>query len=101
MTKLELPAVDASTSIEEADAAIATVLVPHSQQAAVKVAGDISDLTDQEPIYAASAAVIGTGLLMRDERTVRAGTRILAAHLLATALRGVVKQLVDRILTGD
>jgi undecaprenyl-diphosphatase len=33
---------------------------------------------------------------MRDGPTWRAGTRILAAHLLATALRGVVKHLVDR-----
>ena len=96
MAKLELPEVDASTSIEEVDAAVATVLVPYAERGLMQLVGDASDLSDQEPLYAAAAAVIGTGLVMRDERTVRAGTRMLAAHLLATALRGVVKQLVVR-----
>ena len=96
MAKLELPEVDASTSIEEVDAAVATVLVPYAERGLMQLVGDASDLSDQEPLYAAAGAVIGTGLVMRDERTVRAGTRMLAAHLLATALRGVVKQLVVR-----
>nr|WP_294170229.1 phosphatase PAP2 family protein [uncultured Sphingomonas sp.] len=96
MTKLELPDVDASTPIEEVDAAVAQVLVPHAERGLVQLVGDLSDFTDQEPLYAAGGAVIGTGLVLRDERTVRAGTRMLAAHLLATALRGVVKRLVVR-----
>jgi membrane-associated phospholipid phosphatase len=96
MTKLELPDVNASTPIEEVDAAVATVLVPHAERGLVQLVGNASDLTDQEPLYAAAGAMIGTGLLMRDERTVLAGTRMLAAHLLATALRGVVKSLVVR-----
>jgi undecaprenyl-diphosphatase len=96
MAKLELPDLDAATPIEEMDAAVATALVPHAERGLVQLVGDASDLSDQEPLYAAAAAVIGTGLAMRDERTVRAGTRVLAAHLLATALRGVVKQLVVR-----
>jgi membrane-associated phospholipid phosphatase len=96
MTKLELPDVDASTQIEEVDAAVATVLVPYAERGLVQVVGELSDFTDQEPLYAAAGAVIATGLVMRDERTIRAGTRVLAAHLLATALRGIVKRLVDR-----
>lgn len=96
MTKLELPEVDASTPVEELDAAVAEVLVPHAEHAAIRALGAASDLTDQEPLYAASAAAIGVGLIMRDERTVRAGTRVLASHLLATALRGIVKHMVDR-----
>lgn len=96
MTKPQLPEVDTSTPLEELDAAVAQVLVPHAEHAAIRAMGAASDLTDQEPLYAASGATIAVGLLMRDERTLRAGTRILASHLFATALRGMVKHLVDR-----
>lgn len=96
MSKLELPEVNASTPVEEVDAAVAEVLVPHAEHLAIRALGAASDLTDQEPLYAAAAAVIGVGLVTRDERTIRAGTRFLASHLFATALRGIVKRLVDR-----
>lgn len=62
----------------------------------MRALGAVSDLSDQEPLYAASAGVLSVAVLMRDGPTWRTGTRILAAHLLATALRGVVKKLVDR-----
>jgi undecaprenyl-diphosphatase len=97
MTELKnLPEVDAAIPLEELDAAVADVLVPHAEQGAVKALGAVSDLSDQEPIYAGAAAFLVTAAAMRDGPTWRAGTRILAAHLLATALRGVVKSLVDR-----
>jgi membrane-associated phospholipid phosphatase len=82
--------------VEEVDAAIADVLVPYVEQSGVRALGAVSDLTDQEPLYAAGAATLVTAALMRDGRTWRAGTRLIASHLLATALRGVVKQMVDR-----
>lgn len=88
--------VDDATPVEDAEVAIAKATVPYADTPAVKLLGQVSDFTDQEPIYAATGAVIATGLVMRDARTIRAGTRMLAAHLLATALRGTVKQLVDR-----
>jgi len=87
---------DDATPIEDADVAVAEATVPYADHPAVKLLGDISDFTDQEPLYAATGSMIAVGLVMRDARTVRAGTRMLAAHLLATALRGVVKHLVDR-----
>lgn len=91
-----MPQVDDVTAIEEVDVAVAEATVPFADNPLVQALGEISDLSDQEPLYAATGAVIATGLLMRDGKTIRAGTRMLAAHLLATALRGVVKQLVDR-----
>lgn len=94
MANLNLP--DDSSSIEEVDAAVAVKFLPHAGQAAISAIGDVSGLTDQEPLYAAAAAVIGTGAVMRDLRTVRFGTRMLAAHLFATALRGMIKHAVDR-----
>ncbi len=91
-----LPEVDPSNRFEEIDTAVADALVPLRDNRAVHALGTASDLSDQEPIYAAAAATLVTAALLRDGRTWRAGTRILAVHLLATALRGVVKAMVDR-----
>lgn len=97
MTHLDnLPDIEPVAPVEDLDAAVADALVPYAGQAAVKAFGAISDLSDQEPIYAASAAVLAVGALMRHGPTWRTGTRILAAHLLATGLRGIVKTMVDR-----
>lgn len=93
---MRLPEVDDATPIEDADVAVAQKVVRFADHPVVETIGEISDFSDQEPLYAATGAVIATGLLMRDAKTVKAGTRMLAAHLLATALRGIVKQLVDR-----
>lgn len=90
------PEIEASSPPEEWDAAVADVLVPLAGNRAVEAIGAVSDLSDQEPLYAAAAATLATGALLRDGPTWRGGTRILAAHLLATAVRGVVKRAVDR-----
>lgn len=96
MEQLEHPVVDAANALEEADVLVADKLVPHAERGFVRAIGEISDLTDQEPLYAAAGAVIATGIVLRDGPTFRGGTRILASHLLATAMRGIVKHLVDR-----
>ncbi|MCW3797249.1 phosphatase PAP2 family protein [Sphingomonas sp. BN140010] len=87
---------DSGNSLEQADLAVAGTLLPLSGDLAVRAIGAVSDLSDQEPLYAASAAVIATAAVMRDNRTLQTGLRLLATHLFATALRGVVKQTVDR-----
>lgn len=87
---------DSPAAAEELDAAVADALLPHAGEAAVRAIGTISDLSDQEPLYAAAAGTLATAIMLRDGPTWRAGTRVLAAHLLATALRGVVKKMVDR-----
>jgi membrane-associated phospholipid phosphatase len=96
MNQASHPPVDPRTPLEEADAAVADVLLPLAEHGLVRAIGAASDLTDQEPLYAASAAIIATGVIAPDDRTFRAGTRMLASHLLATALRGIVKHMVDR-----
>jgi membrane-associated phospholipid phosphatase len=94
MAHLDLP--DDVTKIEVADVVVAEALVPHAGNPLLRALGAASDLSDQEPIYAGGAAVIAVGIVMRDLQTVHGGSRILAAHLLATALRGIVKNLIDR-----
>ncbi len=90
------PHFEPSAPGEGMDAAVADVLIPHAEGTAIKALGAVSDLSDQEPLYAAAAAVLATAIALRDGPTWRTGTRILASHLLATALRGVIKKMVDR-----
>ncbi|GAA4041047.1 hypothetical protein GCM10022281_22520 [Sphingomonas rosea] len=94
--KPSFPHVQSDSPTERVDLAIAETTVPQSRRLSVRLIGAATDLSDQEPLYAAAAGVLGVGLVLRDGPTWRAGTRILAAHLLATALRGVIKKLVDR-----
>ena len=94
MAKLDLP--DDATPIEAADAVVAEALLPVSKDPVVRALGAVSDLSDQEPIYAGGAIVVAFGIATRDVKTVHGGSRILAAHLFATALRGIVKQVVVR-----
>ncbi|UUR08655.1 phosphatase PAP2 family protein [Sphingomonas glaciei] len=97
MTQLKnLPDIDPIVPAEDVDTAVADALVPYAGDAAVRALGAVAELSDQEPLYAAAAGVLATAVVMRDGSTWRTGTRILAAHLLATALRGVVKSMVDR-----
>lgn len=97
MTKLKHhPDVEPVAPVEELDAVIADQFAPYAERTAIKALGAVSDLSDQEPLYAASAAVLATAVVMGDGPTWRTGTRVLAAHLLATGLRGIVKHLVDR-----
>ncbi|NJC06226.1 membrane-associated phospholipid phosphatase [Sphingomonas kaistensis] len=97
MTQLKnLPDIEPVVPAEDVDTAVADALVPYAEDAAVKALGAVAELSDQEPLYAAAAGVLATAVVLRDGPTWRTGTRILAAHLLATALRGVVKAMVDR-----
>ena len=90
------PDVEPIVPFEELDAAVADVFIPYVEHEGIKALGLVCELTDQEPLYAAGAATLVTAAALRDGRTWRAGTRLLASHLLATGLRGIVKQMVDR-----
>jgi undecaprenyl-diphosphatase len=93
---LHYPDVEPHVPLEELDAAVATALVPMAEEGTIKAIGEVSDLSDQEPLYAGAAAFLAVAALARHGPTWRSGTRILAAHLLATGLRGIIKELVDR-----
>lgn len=62
----------------------------------VRLAGRASELADQPPLIALSAATIAAGLLLRRPVVLRNGVRMLASHLLATGAKTVLKGAVDR-----
>ena len=82
--------------VEQADIEIAEKAAHWRQEPAVRTLGKLSELADQPPLIALSAATLLAGLSFRNARLSRAGARMLAAHLLATAIKAQVKRRVDR-----
>ena len=68
----------------------------HRDAPPVKVAGWLGEIADQPQLIAVSAATIAAGLIGRRPDLVRGGTRMLAAHLLATAAKTAIKHRIDR-----
>jgi membrane-associated phospholipid phosphatase len=62
----------------------------------LRVAGFLAEVADQPQLITASIATIGTGLFTRRAELVRGGSRMLAAHLVATGLKILIKHQVDR-----
>lgn len=85
-----------ANTVEQADVAVAKAVAPLSKTPLVKALGTLSELGDQPPMRVLCGAVIAAGLLRRDARLAGAGVRMLAAHSLATGLKTLVKNHVDR-----
>ena len=81
---------------EKADIAVARSAAPLRRHKAVKVLGWVSDIADQPPLITLCAATFAAGLILRDGRMARAGGRMLAAELLATKLKSLIKDRIDR-----
>ncbi|MFS0773578.1 phosphatase PAP2 family protein [Sphingomonas sp. 1P08PE] len=64
--------------------------------ALVRVAGKASEVADQPPLIALSAATILLGAVLRRPAVARSGVRMLASHLLATGVKTILKNAVDR-----
>lgn len=63
---------------------------------AMRAAAAIGEMADQPPLIALGAATLVLGLATRRPRVADAGGRMLASHLLATAIKTIVKRSVDR-----
>ncbi|MFS0738741.1 phosphatase PAP2 family protein [Sphingomonas sp. 1P06PA] len=87
---------DPDNPIEQADIALADAVAEARHHPVTRVLGAISELADQPPMIAFAGTVLASGLAMRDRRTVRAGAQMLASHLLATWIKGQIKDRIDR-----
>jgi len=81
---------------EKADVAVAQAAAPARDNPAVRALGWASDIADQPPLITLCAATFAAGLILRDGRMARAGGRMLAAELLATKLKSLIKDRIDR-----
>ena len=63
---------------------------------AARAAGWVGNIGDQPPMLALGALTLAGGLTKKDSRAIRAGTGMIAAHLLATAVKTAGKRSIDR-----
>lgn len=63
---------------------------------AMRVLGFLGEAADQPQLITAAVGTIAAGLVGRRRDLVRGGTRMLAAHLLATAAKSAIKRSIDR-----
>ena len=82
ITRADIALVEASRRIED-----------HPVTRAV---GKASELADQPPLVTACLVTTAIGLLAKDHKLARTGFRMLAAHALATQVKTVVKDNIDR-----
>jgi hypothetical protein len=90
----------AATRVEKADIAIGHAAARYQDHPAVKALGAVSEIADQPPLIALSVATLAVGLVRYDARLARTGARMLASHLVATAIKTLIKQRVDRARPG-
>lgn len=87
--------------IERADLAVANASALDGRTVAARRIGTLAGLGDQPPLRILCGLTIAAGLARRDSKLVRTGLRMLAAHSVATAIKGFVKHRVDRTRPGD
>ena len=80
----------------DADKATVEAVKPRKRSVAVRAMSWASELGDQPQLLILSGGLLALGLARRDGRMARAGARMIAAHLLATKLKSLIKHRVDR-----
>ena len=86
----------AAKRVERADRTLTHEAAAKRDSAPVRVADFLGGMADQPQLITASVATIAAGLIMRRTDLMRGGTRMLAAHLVATAAKTAIKRSIDR-----
>jgi len=85
-----------SKALLETDRKTHESVLPYRNTPAVKAIGWLSEVGDQPQLLTLSSGVLAYGLVRGRPDLTRAGARMIASHLLATAMKNVVKRRVDR-----
>lgn len=81
---------------EKADLAVAGALLPFRNSTPARLLAGAGEFGDQPPLYAATGAVVVTGVVLNDWKMTRAGARMVSAHVTAIAIKNIVKTLIER-----
>jgi len=81
---------------EQADIAVARAAAGARGNILVRAFGRASEIADQPPLITLCAATFAAGLVTGNRPLARAGGRMLAAELLATKFKSLIKHRVDR-----
>ncbi|MDQ3482249.1 MAG: phosphatase PAP2 family protein [Pseudomonadota bacterium] len=92
---------DAPAAVAQADAAITEALGEYRDTLPGRALSAIAKLGDQPELRLISGSVIAAGLLLRRQRLLRAGLRMLLAHEVATSAKDFVKNRIDRTRPGN
>lgn len=82
--------------IEATDRALTHDAASHRHSLPVRIADVFGELADQPQLITASLATVAAGLVGRRPDMVRGGVRMLAAHIVATAVKSAIKRSIDR-----
>ncbi len=80
----------------QADETATHAAARHDDGPLVRAAGMASEVADQPPLIALSAATFLVGAVLRRPAVMRSGVRMLASHLIATGTKSVLKNAIDR-----
>ncbi len=83
-------------AVEAADREVAHAAREVREDLPVRALSAVAEFADQPPMILVSTLTLSAGLARGNGRLARAGGRMLAAHLLATGIKSVVKRAVDR-----
>lgn len=86
----------AAKKLAKAEAAVSHLVARHHQEPAARLAGLLAEWGDQPQMIVTAIGTIGAGLAMRRADLTRGGARMLAAHLVATAMKSAIKHRIDR-----
>ena len=87
--------------IERTDLAVADAVALDGRTTAARRVSAFAELGDQPPLRILCGLVIAVGLARRDSKLIRTGLRMLAAHSVATGVKGFIKNRVDRTRPAD
>ena len=85
-----------SNAPEHAEVGLSDALARSRGHGAVKAAGQVAKLGDQEPLYAAAGVLAVAGLVLGQPRLLEAGVRVGTAVALSDAIKSATKKLVKR-----
>ncbi|WP_448660144.1 phosphatase PAP2 family protein [Sphingomonas sp. CJ99] len=88
-------------AIERADLVIANAVAVDGDTRAGQAIRWFAEAGDQPPLTAIALFTLTAGMVGRDARMVRAGAHMLAAHGLATGIKTVIKDRIDRTRPND
>jgi len=86
----------ARDTLMKADSAAAGAAAPYRKSKPVRLLSWLSEIGDQPQLLSLSGGLLALGLARRDPQMAKAGARMVAAHLLATAAKNFVKHRIDR-----
>ena len=93
---MDKQATKTATTLAGKESAASHGAAKHRDNPAVRAAGWITELADQPQLIVGALGTIGAGLVTRRADLTRGGARMLAAHLVATAMKTAIKHRVDR-----